>query len=149
MVTWIELVNDMEILRFRTFPHILCFRSSLWIFHKSIKSNSRRSNDCRIVAQVYLSCGVFSASSSRGIAIQFAESDFRSFETKRRSATRATAIGLRAMQRGPFVSDAIILSLFDSQSVSDSYQTIAQRAVRARLLYRRRICSARNATWCT
>jgi hypothetical protein len=35
------------------------------------------------------------ASSRRAAAIQFAKSDFRSFETKRRSATRVPPIGLR------------------------------------------------------
>ena len=119
---------------FCTFPRILRFRSSTCGFFINPQTTRGAVNEWRTVIQIYLSCGVFSASFSRGVAIQFAESDFRSFETKRRSATRAPAIGLRAMQRGPFVSDAIILSLFDSQFVQIPIK-LSRNALYVRLLY--------------
>lgn len=89
----------------------------------------------------------FVFSSSKSGAIQFAESDFRSFETKRRSATRAPAIGLRAIQHGPFVSDAIIPSLFDTRFIQISIK-LSRNAPCIVLLYRCQICSwqKRDAT---
>lgn len=69
-------------------------------------------------------------SSSKSGAIQFCRERLPvCFETKRRSATRAPAIGLRAIQHGPSVSDAIISIALRYSVHSDFYQTIAQCTV--------------------